>query len=135
MPSATVDAHVTETYHRRGGRPCPRIPAPSHSIFVVHSFFCFDESAVDEDDAAEYLPNLLSRHDERPTDISILDESLSIRNSQRLSNLQRRDSTRIGNGNDDVADDTRRGEDLSNVDGESVSHRHSRSVDGNSVEN
>ena len=78
-------------------------------------------------------PHRLTRHDESPANVSILDETFPVGNSHVLRQLQRRNSRGIGNGDDHVNLDSLGGQDLSGLLGQGVSHSHSASVDTDPV--
>lgn len=79
-------------------------------------------------------PNLLARHDEGPADVTVLDEALAIWDVEVLRELKGGDTTGVGDGDDDVGDESSLLEDGSGVLGESISHGHASAVDRDAVE-
>lgn len=77
----------------------------------------------------------MSGHDESSSDVSVLHESFPVRNVETLRDLESGDTTCVGYGNDDVDHDAGGFEDGADVDRESVSHGHSRTIHRDTVEN
>jgi len=79
-------------------------------------------------------PEFLTRHDESSANVTILDESFPIWHAEVLSELKSGDPRSIGYGDNDIDLDPFFHEFRFRVHGESVSHRHTRSIDRDTVD-
>jgi hypothetical protein len=64
-----------------------------------------------------HKPHLLPGHDKCPADIPVLDESLAVRQAERLREIERGNARRVGHGDDDVDGDVTLREHAAHLDG------------------
>jgi hypothetical protein len=140
------------TYHLQEVQLCQRIPRPSHSVFAER-FFAYGQLCrmIAQKTAKRNLPHLLSRHNERPPNISIFDEAFTIRELQLLCEIQRSYSRCIRylrmifqhailtmlnirpHWNDNIDSDVILHKHLPDLLGECITHRHPTPVNADTV--
>lgn len=79
-------------------------------------------------------PHLLTGHDEGSTDVAVLDETFSVRQTQLLSRLQRRHTAGVRDRYHHINLEVLLGKHALDFDSQRRSHRHARAVDGDTVE-
>lgn len=128
--------HFTD--HQQSEPFCQRTRGPWRSVSGERSCaWCgrkFSDAVLATAGPTSRSPHLLTRHDESPANISILDETFPVRHIEFLCRLQGRHTTRVGHRNDDVDFEANCLEFCASVVCQSVSHGHARAIDRDAVE-